>query len=360
MAEYPDQEEYLLGLSQIDAELNELLEQNPPPAIDYSNLEGFTRMYLENAERAKGLLGETPDGVKCTELQYPTRDGAFLRAKLFQPTSSNVILGRERRGSPLVMLIHGGGFCLGSPEGEEQTCRNLVLALNATCVAVAYRLGPRYPFPYAPNDCWDALRWCASNAASWNANPDEGFVVGGSSAGANIAAVLAHRARDEGFSPPLTGLYLAIPLLCPKAKIPEQYRRSWISHEQNANAPVLPEAALEMFMGGYQPDENDSVNFAVFNHPRGHGDLPPTYFQVDGMDPLRDDSLIYEAVLREEYKVKTKMDVYPGLPHGHWSFFPMLKASIKARRDQVEGLGWLLGRKPDCSRLTFGPSAGTF
>lgn len=114
-----------------------------------------------------------------------------------------------------------------------------------------------------------------------------------------------------------------------------------------------------MFMGGYKPDDDDTVNFAIFNHPKGHGDLPPTYFQIDGLDPLRDDGLVYERVLREEYGLKTKMDVYPGLPHGHWSFFPMLKASIKARKDQVDGVGWLLGRIPDISKLTFGISAGT-
>lgn len=310
-------------------------------------------MYLKNAERAKLLLGDAPPGVSIIEVQYPRRDGTFGRAKVIQPTTM------PEKGSPLVMMIHGGGFCLGSPEGEEQTCRNLALALGATCIAVAYRLGPRYPFPYAPNDCWDALTWCAANAASWNADPALGFVVGGSSAGANLAAVLAHRARDESLSPPLTGQYLAIPLLCPKGKMPEKYRPYWLSHEQNEHAPILPSAAIDMFMGGYKPDDDDTVDFAIFNHPKGHGGLPPTYFQIDGLDPLRDDGLVYERVLREECGLKTKMDVYPGLPHGHWSFFPTLKASIKARKDQVDGLGWLLERTPDFSRLNLGVSAGT-
>ena len=310
-------------------------------------------MYLKNAERAKGLLGDPPPGVKITNLQYPTSDGSSVRAKLFQPTD------KTENGSPLVVMIHGGGFCLGSPEGEEQTCRNLVLALNATCVAIAYRLGPKHPFPYAPNDCWDALNWCVANAASWNADVAKGFIVGGSSAGANIASVLAHRARDEGLSAPLTGQYLAIPLLCPKERIPEKYRKHWLSLQQNANAPILPLPAIDMFMGGYKPNVDDTVNFAVFNHPKDHNGLPPTYFQVDGMDPLRDDGIIYERVLRQECGIRTKMDVYPGLPHGHWSFFPTLKASVKARKDQIEGVAWLLRRKPDFGRISFGVSAGT-
>ncbi|KEF56414.1 uncharacterized protein A1O9_07995 [Exophiala aquamarina CBS 119918] len=343
----------LLKLGQIDPELKELLDANPLPVLDYSSLRDFSELYAKNSERAKGLLGPSPPGVKVTELQYPTRDGFHNRAKLLQPTEF------PEKGSPLIVMIHGGGFCFGSPEGEEQTCRNFVLALGATCVAVAYRLAPDYRFPHALNDCWDALKWCAENAVSWSADTTVGFIVGGSSAGANIAAILAHLARDEGLAPPLTGQYLAIPLLLPDDSMPEKYRSLWVARQQNADAPILPKAALDMFMRAYKADTTDTVNFAVFNHPRGHRHLPPVYLQVDGMDPLRDDGIIYERVLREASGVETKMDVYPGLPHGHWSFFPMLAASTQARKDQLAGMGWLLGRMPEISRVSFGPVAAT-
>lgn len=56
----------------------------------------------------------------------------------------------------------------------------------------------------------------------------------------------------------------------------------------------------------------------VIAHPKGHENLPPAYFQIDGMDPLRDEALIYATILEEESGVKTKVDVYSGLPHGHW------------------------------------------
>lgn len=46
--------------------------------------------------------------------------------------------------------------------------------------------------------------------------------------------------------------------------------------------------------------------------------LPPAFFQVDGLDPLRDEGLLYADILSEEYGIKTKVNVYPGLPHGHW------------------------------------------
>jgi len=162
---------------------------------------------------------------------------------------------------------------------------------------------------------------------------------------------LAHVARDETLSPPLTGQYLAIPALVPDSKVPEKYRQYFLSVEQNKNAPVLPVAAMDMFMRGYQPDDDDAVWFAPFNHPKGHKDLPPAFFQIDGMDPLRDEAIVYERILREENGIKTKKNLYPGLPHGHWGFFPFLKASEKFRKEQVEGVGWLLGKEPDFSKV---------
>lgn len=80
-----------------------------------------------------------------------------------------------------------------------------------------------------------------------------------------------------------------------------------------------------------------------FNHPKGHGDIPPTYFQVCGLDVLRDDSLIYEQVLREENLTPTRLDLYLGLPHHFWEFYPQLTQHVQRRtEDTVNGVQWLL------------------
>lgn len=70
------------------------------------------------------------------------------------------------------------------------------------------------------------------------------------------------------------------------------------------------------------------------------------------MDPLRDEGLIYATMLEEDSGVKTRVEVYPGLPHGHWGFFPYLKGSAKFRKEQVEGFGWLLGMEPNVEKVT--------
>jgi acetyl esterase/lipase len=76
--------------------------------------------------------------------------------------------------------------------------------------------------------------------------------------------------------------------------------------------------------------------------PTGHKNLPPTYFQICGMDPLRDEGLIYERVLREECGVKTLLHLYPGLPHAFWSRYSDAKFTKDLIEDSKKGMQWLL------------------
>lgn len=71
-------------------------------------------------------------------------------------------------------------------------CRTLVEQLGVTCIAPAYRQGPEYPFPAGINDAWDGLKWIVANAETeLGVTLASGFIVGGSSAGGNMSAVLA-------------------------------------------------------------------------------------------------------------------------------------------------------------------------
>ena len=94
-------------------------------------------------------------------------------------------------------------------------------------------------------------------------------------------------------------------------------------------------------IAGYQPDLKSTL-YNVFADPHNFDGLPPTFFQVCGLDPLRDEALLYERLLREQHGTKTLLKVYPGLPHAFWSGFPTLEVSKRFIEETMEGVKWLL------------------
>jgi acetyl esterase/lipase len=235
------------------------------------------------------------------------------------------------------------------------TARTLTDLYAATVVCISYRLAPEFPWPYAHHDGWDSLVWIAANTASLGADPSAGFVVGGASAGGNIAAVIAQKsisnAKGEGeeegkdrVAAPLTGLWMDVPMLFARPEnVPEEYRKYHLSAEQNADAPgLLTPHAIQFIRDSVRAD-GYSPDFSPVNAREPHVGMPKTFLQVAGMDMYRDDGLIYRRML-EETGVQTRLRVYAGVPHGHANLYPGLQASKQAKVDTIEGIGWLLGR----------------
>lgn len=73
--------------------------------------------------------------------------------------------------------------------------------------------------------------------------------------------------------------------------------------------------------------------------------MAPAYLQVAGLDPIRDHGLVYNRVLKEEYKTPTKCDLYPGFCHMFWTNFPEVKESYEFVEDTMKGIKWLLEQR---------------
>ncbi|GBE85768.1 hypothetical protein SCP_0802900 [Sparassis crispa] len=128
------------------------------------------------------------------------------------------------------------------------------------------------------------------------------------------------------------------PPLNPEAPEGEKYRAELLSLEQNKDAPTLTRIV------GIPKDDRI---FSLLLQP-SHAGIPPLYLQVNDPDPLRDEGLLY-AKLVEEAGVKTKVDIYPGVPHGFQYIAPQITAAVKSSKDFGEGIKWLLSLRSGAS-----------
>ncbi|MCL6636691.1 MAG: alpha/beta hydrolase [Alicyclobacillus sp.] len=97
----------------------------------------------------------------------------------------------------LFVFFHGGGWTTGNLETHDVNCRQIVRASGWRVIAVDYRLAPEHPYPAALDDCFTVAEWAAHHVQELQGVPGQ-LAVGGPSAGGNLAAAVALKARDTG------------------------------------------------------------------------------------------------------------------------------------------------------------------
>jgi acetyl esterase/lipase len=205
----------------------------------------------------------------------------------------------------------------------------------------SHSLAPEHTFPIGVNDCWDAMKWAIANSEKLKATPRRGLVVGGASAGGNIAAVLALQSRDEKLDPPITGQYLCVPAILPDTNVPSHLSHLYQSRTDCLSDPVLGKGLQPGAIEAVYKPETKSPLWDPFSHPQGHRGAPKAFFQIGGLDPLRDEAVLYDRALREA-GVLTRFELYDGYGHMFWTNYPTLPASKKFVSDTLMGVKWLL------------------
>ena len=206
---------------------------------------------------------------------------------------------------PVCMWFHGGGWVVGNIETNDATCRTLANAAGTIMVSVDYRLAPEHKFPIPFDDCYAATEWAAANAASLGGDASR-LAVAGASAGGNLAAAVALRARDEG-GPRLVHQSLIYPV------VDKDFERP--SYVENAEGYGLSLATMRYFWECYLADETDAANPYVA--PMAASDLselPSAFVLTCEYDPLRDEGEAYAERLRAA-SVPTALSRYDGMIH---------------------------------------------
>ncbi|RPD55184.1 hypothetical protein L226DRAFT_470675 [Lentinus tigrinus ALCF2SS1-7] len=284
---------------------------------------------------AKYYRGRLPEESQYIvfDRQIPVKDGE-INVRYVRPSGDTTL--------PVLVWYHGGGYMLGDLDMDDAHLRSISLELELAIVNVDYRLAPEYPFPTAFEDSFTVLQWVVKNAGELQLDLKKGFVIGGDSAGGNLAAAIALEARDDPLfkQHPLTGQYLREPVTIYPGTYPDKYKSDFRSFAESTDTPLLnSERVLQSFQAYGGPPEDLRVSPLL---AASHAGLPPAFIQVQEFDPIRDDGILYERVLREA-GVKTQLIKYPGTLHGFHYAFPQIAAAQKLDRDSREGLKWLLG-----------------
>ncbi|UNI18017.1 hypothetical protein JDV02_004318 [Purpureocillium takamizusanense] len=282
-------------------------------------------------------------GLDIVEFDVPLRDGATTTLRTYRRAASGANNhSRRLRLVPALVYMHGGGFVTGSLETDDAPCRAVAAALDLVVVNVEYRLAPEHQFPVGFEACFDVVRWVASPPGQEKlcADLNKGFILGGTSAGANFAAGIAHLARQEGLAPRITGLVFLAGSFCHPDARPQKYLDRILSVDEITVAPGLTRKSIDYYATKYgAPPEDRRLSPLLFESHGGIADK--AYFAVCGLDPRRDEALLFERLLSDS-GLGTKVDVYPGLPHGFWTTFPDLDVS-KAWLDKlIAGLRWMM------------------
>jgi acetyl esterase/lipase len=219
----------------------------------------FRAKHLRSLQHLLPIPSAIPDVFEEKDVFIPADDGHQIRARVYALTKP------DKRAYPVIVLYHEGGWCFGDLSDEEMNARMFVRDLGVVCLNVEYRPAPENQVLSGIDDCNIALKAAATVPGVFHrlADPKLGSVVGGSSAGGNISAMLAHRAREDRLNPPVTGQWLSCPFLILTDLVPEKYSDEYVSIYENQDDPVLGPMSPEKEAGEHYSDRTGNFVLLV-------------------------------------------------------------------------------------------------
>jgi acetyl esterase len=256
---------------------------------------------LRSSARAERPMMGTPlrvGSVEDREIQSPR---GSLRIRIYRPPGES-----PRRA---ILWLHGGGWVIGDLDHADNDCRGLCLETRSTVVSVDYGLAPEHRFPEGLEDAYWALDWLSAELAS-DAGTQQ-LVVGGDSAGGNLAAAVCLMARERG-GPTIDNQLLLYPATSRECDTS--------SYRDFAEGYLLTREMMQRFWSLYTrtADVGRDGLASVLRATELHG-LPAATFVLAGCDVLRDEAESYAERLRC-VGVPVEVLRYPGQLHGFWTY----------------------------------------
>lgn len=271
--------------------------------------------------RAQAAMLSPPIRADVTEMSIPGPAGP-IPARHYVPDGSG-----PTPVPALLLFFHGGGFVLGDLDTHDSLCRLVCRDGGIQVLSVDYRLAPEHKAPAAPDDAYAAYQWVLQHAPGMGATR---IVVGGDSAGGNLAAVVAQRARADDLALPDLQL-----LLYPVTDFVSQTRsRTLFADGFFLNKRDI-DWCFDHYLGGSDIAPEDPVISPLLTEDLSG--LPPALVFTAGFDPLRDEGNRYAAAMKEA-GVLVDLREERSLIHGFANFFPLGGGSATATTAMISAV----------------------
>lgn len=272
--------------------------------------------------RSRFVAPETPEQVGEVRDSTVRGPGGGIGVRIYRPAAMTGPV-------PTLVYAHGGGFVFCDLDSHDGLCRAFTNSIPAVVVSVAYRLAPEHRWPAAAEDVFAVTQWAARNADALGGDANR-IVVGGDSAGGNLAAAAALMARDRG-APTLAAQLLIYPMISPTCDT-ESYRTF-------GEGFYNPRPALQWYWDQYVPSATDRQHPYAAPLTADLRGLAPAVVVTAGHDPLRDEGRAYGDALESAGVAMTRMDFEGGI-HGFMTM-PMLELAQQARKEVCSHLAAL-------------------
>lgn len=312
----------------IDVRLQEILDEAkalglPPLQEQTPELARFHRREM----MARFVPMPEYSGVKTEDRSVPA-DGREISVRVYRSGGSGA--------SPVVVFFHGGGWVTGTLETHDPYCRALAQEAGVVVVAVDYRLAPEHKFPAGLQDCLAATEWVLAHVRELVGDASR-VIVGGDSAGATFATVVALLLRDKGVKG-LAGQILLYPATA-------YYEPPTASYVENAEGYGLTHKGMIWFWDHYLNDKAEANDFRVAPLlAPSLSELPRAFVVTAEYDVLRDEGQAYAKRMAEAGVEVTHVFVQ-GMNHGfaasanEFPFLPQAKDLLMQVAEWVKAVG---------------------
>lgn len=230
----------------------------------------------------------------------------------------------------IVLWVHGGGWVHGDLDCYAGVTRAIAAESGRPVLAASYRLVPEHRYPAALEDVWAALEWATERYPH--------VALAGDSAGANLVAVTALKARDAGIS--LAAQVLVYPMVDSTAETEYKlaFRERYASFANQQDFGAATYQRIDQLWKEYAPDPTTRTQpwVSPMHASSLHG-LAPAVIVTAEHDILRGEAEMYAERLRE-HGVPVTMLEFPGQVHGFFQMRSVITDAHRAMKLVVESL----------------------